>query len=101
MFKEEFTKLDPVKAARMIAHVNPHLDVVFDEKTAQAMVCDLPFYKGYFLVELSRHDEHPPLVRHVVCNQDGQVVPLDWTNAPLFALNENVPLTLREETRAA
>ncbi len=94
MFKDAFIKLDPVQASRMTDHINPHLDTLFDPSTATVMTHNLPFYEGHYIVEVARHDQHPPIVRTVVCNDKGEVTPLNWSNEPIHALNRNVPIKL-------
>jgi len=100
MFKDAFIKLEPAKAARMIDLINPALDTKFDPASTSVMILNLPFYEGYFLAELSRHDQHPPIVRHAVCNEKGDIQILDWTNGPIYSLNKTAPLNLDEEDMA-
>lgn len=100
MFKDAFTKLDKSKAAQIISAANPLLDIKFDPDASQVMSHDLPFYPGCTLVEISRHDNNPPTVRNVVIDQNNQIIPLNWTNEPIFLLNEKTPILLNEVTKA-
>lgn len=96
MFKDAFIKLDATQAQSMIKTINPFLDIAFDETKTSVMVHDLPFYKDYFLVEISSYDVHPPVIRSAVCNKDGDVNVLNWTNNVIFHLNKKVPIHLNE-----
>jgi len=98
MFKDAFAKLDLTQSAQMAVLINPHLDRAFDPQEVTIMVHDLPFYKGYFLAELSDHTHHPAVVRTCVCNEHGDVYPLTWTNDPIYLLNNVVPIDLRADT---
>ncbi len=98
MFKDAFIKLDRVQAGKMIDLINPKLDIKFDSENSNVMIHNLSFYNGYFLTEIARHDQHPPIVRNAVCNDKGDVFILDWTNAAIHQLNKIVPITLDETT---
>lgn len=97
MFKDAFIKLDPVQAARMVSLINPALDIKFHPDKSNVMIHNLPFYEGYFIAEISRHDQQPPIVRAAVCNDKGEINVLNWSNDPIMALNRKVPITLNEE----
>ena len=100
MFKDAFVKLDAVQAEKLAVMINPHLDQPFEPAGTAAMVHDLPFYPGWFLAELSRHDHYPPLVRYAVCNDKGEVHALNWSNEPIFRLNKIVPVVINDATMA-
>ncbi len=100
MFKDAFIKLEPAQAARMVELINPALDTKFDPNNVTVMIYNLPFYAGYFLAEISRHDQNPPITRLAICNDKGAVHVLNWTNAPIFDLNRKVPIRLDEENMA-
>ena len=94
MFHDAFIKLDSVQSAKMVELINPKLDIKFDPARATVMVHDLSFYKGYFVAEIANHDENPPVIRLAICNHDGDVHVLNWTNVPIFLLNKKVPIRL-------
>ncbi len=100
MFKDAFIKLDPVQAARMVDLINPALDIKFDPAKSNVMIHNLSFYEGYFITEISRHDQQPPIGRAAICNDKGEIHPLNWSNQPIMNLNKTVPITLTEETMA-
>lgn len=97
MFKDAFIKLDPVQAARMVSLINPALDIKFDPDKSNVMIHNLSFYESYFIAEISRHDQHPPIVRAAVCNDKGEINILNWSNEPIMALNRKAPIFLSEE----
>ncbi|HEU4839524.1 MAG TPA: hypothetical protein VFS88_08960 [Micavibrio sp.] len=97
MFKDAFIKLDPVQAARMVGLINPALDIKFDPDKSNVMIHNLPFYENYFIAEISRHDQQPPIVRAAVCNDKGEINVLNWSNEPIMALNKKAPIALNEE----
>jgi len=99
MFKDAFIKLDSTQAARMIERLNPHFDVAFDPAATTVMVHALSFYEGHSLVEVSRHDQHPPIMRVAINNdKTGEVTVLNWTNEPIHKLNKTVPVNLAEDS---
>ncbi len=98
MFKDAFIKLDSTQAARMLERLNPHFDVKFDAANSTVMVHDLSFYEGYSLIEVSRHDQHPPIMRVAVSSDKGEVTVLNWTNEPIHKLNRTVPIHLTEDS---
>ncbi len=100
MFKDAFIKLDSAQAERMAALVAPHLDVKFDPAKSTVMIHNLSFYEGYFIVEISRHDQQPPITRTAICNDAGDVHVLDWSNEPIYQLNKNVPINLSVDSAA-
>jgi hypothetical protein len=98
MFKDAFIKLDSTQAARMAERLNPHLDTQFDPATATVMMHNLSFYENHFLVEIARHDQHPPIVRAAVCDDKGGVTALNWSNEPIHKLNRSVPIRLDDNS---
>ena len=97
MFKDAFIKLEPTQAARMTDRINPYLDMLFDPARATVMIHELPFYEGHNLVEIARHDQHPPIIRVAVTNDKEDVTLLNWTNEPIHKLNRTVPITLNDD----
>lgn len=100
MFKDAFIKLDPAQAARMTEKINPFLDTTFDPQSTNVMVHPLSFYEGYSLIELSRHDQNPPIVRNAICNDADQVHVLNWSNDVIYRMNKTVPIVLNDDTMA-
>lgn len=98
MFREAFEKLDLANVATILDQVNPLLDgLQFDPVETTIMAIDLPFYPGFQFLDIADHTGLPPLQRFVVYKPD-QVVVLDFTNDPIYALNKAAPITLSAET---
>jgi len=98
MFKDAFVKLDAVQAAQLTQTLSPFSDITFDPKQVTAMVHDLPFYKGFFLAELSDHTQNPAIVRTFICQNENRVYPVTWSNDIIYDLNETVPINLNNTT---
>jgi hypothetical protein len=64
------------------------------------MIHNLSFYENYFIAEISRHDQQPPITRVAVCNDKGEINVLNWSNQPIMDLNKKVPITLNESNTA-
>jgi len=94
MFSQAFVKLQKDEAESLLCEVNPCLDgSVFESDTATVMAVDLTFYPGYRFIEFANYEIDPPNHRFVVYKSDDIVV-LDWTNKPIYQLNEKAPLQL-------
>jgi len=57
----------------------------------------LPFYPGIMLYALSDTTLPEPNTRYILSFED-QTLGLDWTNEPIYAVNEALPIVLNEET---
>jgi hypothetical protein len=102
MFQGVFKKLELAETATFLDQINPVLDGAdFDAVETTVMVLDLPFYPGYRFVEISENTHYPPRKRFVICknsqnlNED-EITVLNWTNAPVYKLNQDVPIALDE-----
>ncbi len=96
MYKEAFTKLEVEEAALILEEVNPAFDgLVFDPVQATILAWDTPFYKDYRFLDIADHTSMPALQRFVVY-KPGDVTVLDFTNEPIYALNQKVPVKLAE-----
>lgn len=100
MFRDAFVKLDLLEAEALLQAVNPLLEgSPFDPRTATVLAMDLSFYPGYRLLDIADHGVNPPRRIHAVF-KPGAMTVLDWTNAPIYILNEKVPLRLDENNVA-
>jgi hypothetical protein len=98
MFREAFEKLELSDVATILDKVNPLLEgIVFDPIETVAMGIDLSFYSGYRLLDISDYSGMPASHRYVVYSPKNPVV-LNFTNAPIYKLNADVPLQLNDET---
>lgn len=94
MFQDAFIKLDRLETEGLLEAANPKLDgTVFHPDKTVALVHDLPFYQGYRFAEIADHESTPPRSRFIV-QKDADITVLDWTNGPIYLLNEKVPIRL-------
>lgn len=94
MFQDVFVKLDRLELETALEEIGPALEGVrFKPGSLVAMGQDLTFYPGYRFLDLADHDSLPPKRRFVVY-KPGHVVVLNWTNEPIYALNEKAPVSL-------
>lgn len=94
IFEDAFKKLEGPQAEILLEEVNPKLEGSrFDSSTATIMVHDLSFYPGYRFVEIANHEVNPPIIRNVI-QKDKDIIVLDWTNEPIYLLNEKAPIKL-------
>lgn len=97
MYQEAFTKLESPEIETILEQVNPHVEgSAFESGDTTIMALDLSFYPGYRLLEISDHTVSPAVMRHAVCSKDDVVV-LNWSNEPIYALNAKLPIQLNEE----
>lgn len=93
MFEKAFTKHEGQAAKAYLDLINPKLERGPYPDSAQVLSFDLPFYKDCQLIEITDHGVNPP--QSSVCIvKENNVYLLDWTNAPIYNLNESVPVSL-------
>ena len=97
MFDRAFEKLEGNAAKAMLDLINPKLDRGPFPGGAQVLKYDLSFYEGYSLIQITDHMIHPPQNAAALI-KEREVIILDWTNAPIYTLNENVPVKLTQDT---
>ncbi len=98
MFHDAFIKLDKDECRKALDEINPVLaGCPFNPATATVLSQDLSFYPGYRFLDIADYEITPPF-RKFVIHKPGHVTVLDWTNSPVYALNDNVPLGLTRET---
>jgi hypothetical protein len=95
MFRDAFVKLDLLEAEALLQEINPllHGRTPFAAEGTTLLAMDLPFYPGHRLLDIANHSTIPARRVQGVYGKDGFTL-LDWTNAPLYALNKKVPITL-------
>jgi hypothetical protein len=98
MFSDAMTKLDPLETGILLQELNPKIEgSPYRPDQTVILAMDMPFYPGYRFLELSDHSIMPARRTPLVYGPYG-VTPLDWTNAPIYQLNETVPIALNEKT---
>lgn len=93
-----FKEIEGNDKDQIIKQVNPLLDFApFQYEKTRALRQDLPFYPDYAYIELTDNQQKP--ARQIgFIQKDDTVVLLDWSNKPLYALNETVPIVLNRDT---
>ncbi|MFA7277079.1 MAG: hypothetical protein WC043_09795 [Pseudobdellovibrionaceae bacterium] len=98
MFHDTYIKLDRLETEDILTLTVRHFDgISFNPQNSIIMARDLSFYPGYRLYDMADHT-HIPAARRFVLMKDGDLVILDFTNAPIYALNSRLPLVLNEDT---
>lgn len=96
MFRDAFTKLDVLESESLLLQINPQLEgTAFNAGSTTILSAELPFYPGYRLLDIADHSIMPPRKAHVIF-KIGSVTVLNWTNDPIYKLNEKVPIQLNE-----
>ena len=97
MYQDAFAKLELAEIATILDQVNPEIDgTVFDPVETVILAHELPFYKGYRLLDVADHASVPPMRRYVIYKPDDFTI-LNFTNEPIYELNQKVPITLSED----
>ncbi len=95
---EDWQKLDTEKSAKYLLDINPNLEPVpFSASTTTIRTQRLSFYKGYELLELTDLSAIPA-VRKYAIYKPGDGVVINWTNQPIYEVNEKAPIQLDERS---
>lgn len=98
MFQDAYVKLDKNETRDLVERLKDQFDGgAFDPGSTIVMARRLPFYKNSRFLDMADHRLMPPSRRFVIMIKDKATI-LDFTNAPIYALNSEVPITLNEET---
>lgn len=91
---DAYTRIDPDKVPTLIEEVNPHLTgTVFPAEETTILTKELSFYKSYTLLDITNHALTPVPRRYVLKSKD-KIIPLNFTNEPIYALNQDGALNL-------
>lgn len=97
---DQFVKLDLLECETVLEDINPALKGShFHPATVTILAQEPKFYPGYRFLDLADY-ETVPNIRKFVLYKPGDVVVLNWTNEPIYALNEKAPILLNESTVA-
>lgn len=98
MYQEAFKKLEKNEVSQILEIYNPLFDgSVFDSNETTIMAQDISFYPGLRYLDIADYSCVPPVKRYVIDGPDTNVV-LDWTNAPIYQINQDLPIHLDSET---
>lgn len=91
---DQFIKLDLLECETILEEVNPSLQGTrFHPATVTILAQDLSFYPGYRFLDIADYETVPNL-RKFILYKPGDVVLLNWTNEPIYALNDRVPVQI-------
>ncbi len=97
MFQDAYVKLDKDDTKSLIDTIKSSFDGgVFDPASTIVMERPLPFYKGSKFYDIADHRTMPPARRFAIAIKDDVMV-LDFTNAPIYQLNEKTPIRLTKD----
>jgi hypothetical protein len=97
MFRDAFVKLDALEIEDLLRRLNPLIEGSdYNAQSVTILAMDLSFYPGCRLLEVADHSTMPTRKNFLVAGADHATV-LDWTNNPIYRLNEKVPIRLDEK----
>jgi len=100
MFSEAFEKIEPADVPAILDKINPLVEgIIFDAAETIIMGIDIPFYKGYRLLDIADYSSMPASRRFVAYSAKNAVA-LNFTNEPIYKLNQEVPIKLTEDNIA-
>jgi hypothetical protein len=98
---EDWQKLDTEKSARYLLDINPNLEPIpFSADSITIRTQRLPFYKGYELLELTDLSTIPAARKYAIY-KPGDATVINWTNQPIYEVNEKAPIQLDERNVVA
>lgn len=96
--RDQFIKLDLLECETILEEINAALKGShFHSATVTILAQNSHFYPGYRFLDIADY-ETVPNIRKFVLYKPGHVVVMNWTNEPLYALNERAPIKLDETT---
>ncbi|MEA1938294.1 MAG: hypothetical protein U9N14_04305 [Pseudomonadota bacterium] len=96
----EMTKIEPEKAAVIFGEVNPHFEPIpMSEETTVLRSRSLPFYADMKLYAFTDYSTVPPVTKYALY-RPGEVHVINWTNGPIYDVNECAPVQLTKENVA-
>lgn len=97
MFRDAFVKLDALETEDLLKRLNPLIEGSdYHAKSVTVLAMALSFYPGCRLLEIADHSTLPTRKNFIVMGADHAAL-LDWTNNPIYRLNEKVPVRLDEQ----
>ena len=94
MIDLKFTDLDPAAVQKLLGDIASDIaPVKLTEGKTTVQVAELPFYEEFKLYALSDTALPQPNTRYILYKQ-GDVSLLNWTNEPIYSVNERAPIKL-------
>jgi|AntRauTorcE11897_2_1112592.scaffolds.fasta_scaffold00834_13 hypothetical protein len=94
----DWKKLDPQESKRLLETLNPHIEPIsFNPENTTIRLQKLPFYKDFKFYEISDLSTVPGARKYAL--SDGkQVYMINWTNGPIYEVNETAPIKLDQNS---
>lgn len=98
MLDSSFEPLAPERRDGLIGDILAVMEEFpFDQDNAVIETATLPFYDEYVLCKVSNKAEGDDSAFYLLW-QPGHAILLDWTNEPIYTLNEEAPIVLEQST---
>ncbi len=98
MIDLKFQALSASEADKLIAAVADEIDpVTLPAGKTQIFAAELPFYEEHKLYMMNDTTLPPPNARYMLY-KPGDVSMMNWTNEPIYAVNERAPIKLSRKT---
>lgn len=95
---QSYNKLEKKDVEALVPKINPHLTATeFPADKTTILEKDLPFYDGFRILDVSNHSL-TPVTRRFVLFSENEVIPIDFTNGPIYKLNGKGQLKLNRDT---
>ena len=95
ILEHNYRQLNKRETASVLKAVNRYIELEgFDAGTSYIYTQDLSFYPGYQLLDINTQDSDPVQRIFVIYKDDNSFEVLDWSNAPIYRLNDKVPIEL-------
>ena len=101
MFYADFTSLAPHEQAVWLDEVKDSLSGTTMSKNKEDIVVSytsLPFYKDFKLYSVSDNSKPAPNTWYMLYSPGGSAFLMDWTNEPIYKVNEIAPIILNKTT---
>lgn len=93
-----FNQVEPTAARALLSEIAPEImPVTLPPDKTLVQVADLPFYEEHKLYALTDMTLPPPNVRYMLY-KPGDVSLMDWTNEPIYSVNERATMKLDRKT---
>lgn len=100
MFQDTYVKLDALETETALEKINATIsDTRFSPASTIILTRELPFYPGYRFLDVADH-AHLPHNRRFLLQSDTEIIVLDYTNTPVYALNARLPINLNDASAA-
>jgi hypothetical protein len=98
MIDLKFQTLDAAATQKLLADIATDIaPIKLPEGKTTIQVADLPFYDEYKFYTLSDTTLPPPNTRYILY-KPGDVSVLNWTNEPIYSVNERAPIKIDRKT---